>query len=351
MDSTDVINNLFYVAEAPEWAQYISVSTTGDCFWWKSKPIADTAGVWHSSDNIYKKIPEDKAHAPNLAGSVVARMPQSTTGENKQRCPHCGHELNSQPNNGRDESMRYETEFKLNKKLYEDIQAYLAGNLTVSEAFGHTGLRTLACEHFGEYRLYVSLLGSAIAVDLIDIRGVSVAGTCEMIAEMPGYDFTGEYVLHYNGNKYTAVVSLTDEEKDDFNAVLYASLVAQTPKSFTGLDSFEVPSDEDCSVFRATGSWAVTLAVDVEQVFEHCVQYELLVSILKDEDDEGNVEYANTLCESIIISDGKNFNKLIPSQFLEQDGEDPVDPPKQGDSIRILTIQGDHPILINLTRI
>ena len=88
------INELFYTKHTPEWAAYIAVTATGDCFWWKSKPYNNTAGVWDSEDGIHKKIPN--ISLPDAAGLVVAKSACDKGAEEPRTCPCCGQPINNQ---------------------------------------------------------------------------------------------------------------------------------------------------------------------------------------------------------------------------------------------------------------
>lgn len=88
------INELFYTKHTPEWAAYIAVTATGDCFWWKSKPYNNTSGVWDSEDGVHKKIPE--VSLPDAAGLVVAKSPYDGEAEARHICPCCGQPINNQ---------------------------------------------------------------------------------------------------------------------------------------------------------------------------------------------------------------------------------------------------------------
>lgn len=246
--------------------------------------------------------------------------------------------------------MQYQTHIKINEIKHNEIQAYLSEQLTDNELYGNRKYLTpmlVAKKEFYKGVNAVLIFNAyayhdlAILAILTDDNGVVLAQEASTANEITGYDILGDYVINYHGDQYTITLDITEDEGD---MITRSTADFHYRMEMESVSDFIVPATR-CPELDITGMWGITLCNKVVHCYDTDIRYELLMSIRKEEDE--TVTY--DLCETLIISDGKHFNKVVPVNFFE----DPADEdklPERGSRKLLFTDFAGMPFLFSIVR-
>ena len=246
--------------------------------------------------------------------------------------------------------MQYQTTITINSQKYRELQDYLEGKMSGYEIFGQHNYGSpllVAKKEFEDGKVGMLIFDMrsyndvAITVILTDKDGIILSKIAQAADEIVGYDMLGDYVIPYGDNTYTVTLETTDHPGD--MAVLS---VAEFSYSFNieSLSDFIIPA-EPCSGLDITGMWGITLCNRIVRYYDIDIRYELMMSVRMDE--AGNID--NDLCETIVLSDGKHYDKIIPVHFFEDaDGENKL--PERGSRKILFSEFAGVPFMFVVTR-
>ena len=239
--------------------------------------------------------------------------------------------------------MQQKVNFKINESMFNDIVNWTGAEEPIRPEYLKAPSSTLLASKKLDsgHTVYMEITRSLVIVRIVDETNRVLIKQFHNISDMPGYDFTGEYIYSI-GDGECVIVVLDKGEDNDFSVHYYVELGTYT--DFNGIDNFKFP-EEECAYLDITGMWAI----DIEGWMVHLsgintdIRYSLSVTVTKDDEQK----LSGTVCECVVFSDGKHYNKIVPVGLFEND-EDRV--PEINDSIFKVVEFAGAKIMLEVTR-